>query len=112
MPSILEDRSWLTHTAERGWIFTHTVTYKSVFYPEFIPNMKRFSFIVYVVLTVYCYTADRFQKWAGECHQQGPGRCSVDLNGLCKIKNLHLQRAEILKISHSNRSCTHRVNKG
>ena len=28
------------------------------------------------------------------------------LKGLCKVKSLHLHRAEILKISHSNRTCT------
>ena len=28
------------------------------------------------------------------------------LKGSCKVKSLHLHKAEILKISHSNRTCT------
>ena len=33
----------------------------------------------------------------------------AELKGLCKVKSLHLQRAEILKISHSHRTCTQSV---
>ena len=35
--------------------------------------MKRFLFIVFVVLTVYCYTADRFQKWQEDVLNEGLG---------------------------------------
>ena len=38
-------------------------------------NMRGFLFILSVVFTVCCYTANMFPKMAGRCHQRGPTRC-------------------------------------
>ena len=44
-----------------------------IFTNNFIATMRRFLFILSVVLTAYCSTADRFQKWQEDINNEGLG---------------------------------------